>query len=126
MTREAPNQADIRDHYAALGVRLWRNNVGAMTTPDGRLVRFGLANDSKAVNQTLKSGDLIGWRPLLVTSDMVGSNVAEFWSIECKRDGWTFNPADAAQAAQLRWARMVRREGGVAGFMHTPGQMILP
>lgn len=118
--REGGNQATIRDHYSALGWRLWRNNVGALVDKRGRPVRFGLANDTEALNGTLKSGDLIGWRPLLITPDMVGDCVAQFVSIECKADGWTYSAAEARSVAQNRWGAMIRREGGFAGFMIDP------
>ena len=54
-----------------LGWRLWRNNVGVLKDERGVPIRFGLANTSKAVNGELKSGDLIGIRPVLITPDMV-------------------------------------------------------
>jgi hypothetical protein len=120
--RESGNQTLIRDHYSALGWRLWRNNVGALVDNNGRPVRFGLANDTKALNETLKSGDLIGWRPLLVTPDMLGDCIAQFVSIECKPDGWAYRPAEPRAVAQNRWGSMIRREGGYAGFMIDPDE----
>ncbi len=130
---ESGNQDRIRAHYTGtLGARLFRNNVGVLLDKTGRPVRYGLGNDSKAMNETIKSGDLIGWTPRLVTPDMVGSVVAEFLSVEVKADGWKFprpGPTHDAKGrltayghalAQLRWAQMVRAEGGTAGFMIDP------
>lgn len=119
---EGGNQSRIREHFAAQGYRLWRNNSGTLPDANGRPVRFGLANDSKAVNEQIKSGDLIGWRPRLITPDMVGDVVAVFVSIEAKAVGWRFRPNDKRAAAQLRWAEMVVREGGEAGFMIDPAR----
>ena len=122
---ETGNQNSIRQHYDGLGYRLWRNNSGALVDKTGRLVRFGLANDSKAMNEAIKAGDLIGWRERLITPDMVGDVIAQFVSIEAKKDGWSFprptNVKDFAHCrAQLAWADMVRSEGGEAGFMIDP------
>ena len=50
----------IRLEAAKQGILLWRNNVGAVKTSDGRMIRFGLANDSHKMNQHIKSSDLIG------------------------------------------------------------------
>ena len=52
--------------------RLWRNQRGAGKLDSGNYVRFGLANDSKALGDKLKSGDYIGWRPVIITPGMVG------------------------------------------------------
>lgn len=123
---EGGNQSRIREHYDALGARLWRNNSGQLFDQHGRPVRYGLANDTKQLNEQIKSGDLIGWYPRLITPDMVGGVFAQFVSIEAKPDGWKM-PGATAQGeaakrarAQARWAKMVREEGGLAGFMIDP------
>ena len=56
---EAAGQQRIRLEAPHHGVRLWRNNVGALPDKYGNLVRYGLANESKAMNKKLKSADLI-------------------------------------------------------------------
>ena len=110
---ESTVQAHIRIAAAKAGWKLYRNNVGVLTDSRNIPVRFGLANDSKQLNEMIKSGDLIGWRPLVITPDMVGKSVAQFVSIECKRDGW--NPgANTRDVAQKRWADMVNKAGGYA------------
>ena len=65
-TSEAAVQAAVRLEAARKGVRLFRNNVGALVDSRGVPVRYGLANDSKQLNEVMKSADLIGWRPLLI------------------------------------------------------------
>lgn len=122
---ESGNQSRIREHYAAQGWRLWRNNSGVLKDANGRPVRYGLANDSRQLNEQIKSGDLIGWAPRLVTAEMVGDVIAQFVSIEAKPGGWAFprptnRAAFAHASAQSRWAEMIRREGGLAGFMIDP------
>ena len=59
-------------------VRLFRNNVGALEDKNGRIVRYGLCKGSS---------DLIGWRSVMVTPDMVGQRVAVFVALEVKDKG---------------------------------------
>lgn len=119
---ETGNQNRIREHHAALGYRLWRNNSGALLDANGRPVRFGLANDSRALNEQIKSSDLIGWYPRLITPDMVGGVFAQFVTVEAKPDGWRFRPSDKRAVAQKRWIDMVIEEGGIGGFMIDPAR----
>lgn len=94
---EAELQAQIRLEAARRGWRLWRNNSGVLLDRNGRPVRYGLANDSPALNAVLKSSDLIGW-----TAE------GRFVSIECK------SPTGPAHPAQLAWLDLVAKSGGVA------------
>lgn len=107
-----------RDH----DMRLFRNNVGALLDKRDVPVRYGLANDTPALNKRLKSGDLIGWRRLLITAEMVGSVVAQFVSLECKHAGWRYT-GDEHEQAQQRWAALVALEGGHARFVTGPEGM---
>ena len=50
----------IKLEASRLGIRLWRNNVGALFDSNGRCLRYGLANDSASLNAVIKSSDLIG------------------------------------------------------------------
>lgn len=95
------------------GVILWRNNVGALLNPQGVPIRFGLANDSRAINARLKSADLIGIKRLTVTADMVGSTIGQFVSVEVKAPTAAWRGADRV-AAQQRWRDLVLSWGGVA------------
>lgn len=112
---EAFVQSAVRLAAPAAGMRLFRNNVGALLDRRGVLVRFGLANDTKALNRQIKSGDLIGWRRIVITPAHVGSMVAQFVSIETKHEGWTYR-GDEHEEAQQRWALLVAGEGGYAKF----------
>lgn len=112
---EGRAQSEIRLAAPALGLRLFRNNVGVLKNEDGRPVRYGLANDSKALNARLKSSDLIGWRRVQVTPEMVGSVVAQFAAIECKAPGWRYR-GDAHEEAQQRFIALVVADGGFGRF----------
>lgn len=114
-TSEAAVQAAVRLEAARKGVRLFRNNVGALVDSRGVPVRYGLANESKQVNEVMKSADLIGWRPLLIEPRHVGTVVAQFVSRECKHPTWHYTGGDR-EPAQLAWAQLVTAGGGDAAF----------
>jgi hypothetical protein len=82
--------------------RLFRNQVGSLPDPrTGRLVTFGLARGS---------ADLIGWRTITVTADMVGQRLAVFTSIEVK------TPTGRVRPDQAAWLGAVQAAGGIAGI----------
>ncbi len=79
---ESAAQQDIRLAAPYRGLTLWRNNSGAlMDIESGRLVRFGLGNDSQKMNRNIKSSDLVGISTKIITPDMVRKSVAIFTSI---------------------------------------------
>lgn len=114
-TSESAVQSAVRLEATKNGVRLFRNNVGVLTDERGTPVRYGLANDSKSLNQIIKSADLIGWRTIIITPDKVGQRIAQFVSRECKAVGWHYT-GDAREKAQLSWAELVTAGGGDAAF----------
>ncbi len=82
-------------------LRIFRNQVGSLPDPKtGRPVQFGLARGS---------ADLIGWRTITVTPDMVGQRLAVFTSIEVK------TPRGRLTPEQHNWLHAVRTAGGIAG-----------
>ena len=82
-------------------VVMFRNHCGALKdSRTGRLVTFGLAPGSP---------DLVGWKTLQITPDMVGASVAVFCGIEIKtQDG-------AVRADQVRFLDRLSAAGGIAG-----------
>jgi hypothetical protein len=82
-------------------VRLWRNNTGAMRDERGQLVRFGLCPGS---------ADLIGYRSVTVTPDMVGTTLAVFAAVEVKTA--TGRPT----SEQTAFLEHVTAAGGLAGI----------
>jgi hypothetical protein len=119
---EAWAQSAVRLEASEKGVKLWRNNVGALLDRNGRLVRYGLANDSQQMNEKIKSGDLIGWRPVLITPAHVGHTLGQFVSREIKEPGWQYTGTER-EAAQLTWANVVNAAGGDARFATGPGTL---
>lgn len=119
---EAYTQSIVRLEGARKGLKLWRNNVGVLPDERGVPVRYGLANDSKKLNESIKSADLIGWRPVIITQQMTGSRIAQFVSRECKHMGWRYTGA-GREPAQLRWAEAVNADGGDACFVTGEGTL---
>lgn len=109
-------QSCIRRAAPGAGWWLGRNNVGALLDKRGIPVRYGLANDSKAMNDAVKSADLIGLRPVLITPAHVGTTLGQFVSIEAKRPGWKPGEDPKREKAQLAWAGLIRSKGGLAVF----------
>lgn len=119
---EAAIQTRIRLEASQKGMRLWRNNVGATYTAEGTFIRYGLANDSKQMNAHVKSHDLIGIRPVVITQDHVGCTIGQFVSREVKRGDWTYL-GNESERAQLRFAEIVVSLGGDAAFVNREGSL---
>lgn len=92
---------------------LWRNNVGACKADDGRMIRYGLANVSKAMNGRIKSADLIGIYRRQIEQVDVGRVIGQFLSVETKREGWRPG-ASQRDIAQAAWGAGVVAWGGVS------------
>jgi hypothetical protein len=121
---EAAVQAAVRLAASRRGWRLWRNNVGAYTDPDsGSFVRYGLANDSSALNARVKSSDLVGIAPRVIAPGDVGTLIGQFCSFEVKREGWKYAGTDR-EVAQLAWITHVESMGGRAAFVSEPNSLL--
>ncbi len=119
---EAWVQSMVRIEASQKGLKLFRNNVGALKDTTGRVVRYGLANDSQAINEAIKSADLVGFRPLVITQAHVGHMLAQFVSRECKEAGWQYTGTER-EVAQTNWANMVNAAGGDAAFASNVGTL---
>ena len=84
-------------------MRLWRNNSGSLPDPrTGRYVQFGVGNPG--------GSDLIGYRKVTVTPEMVGQDVAVFAAVEVK------TARGRVKAEQQRFIDHIRNAGGIAGI----------
>jgi hypothetical protein len=110
---------------AVKGVRLFRNHAGIFWA--GRVVSYDadahvvtLCN-AQRVQGGLVDGasDLIGWRSVVVTPDMVGRRVAVFCAPEVKVPGAKPPPAE-----QITWRDNVLSAGGIAGIVHSPDETL--
>lgn len=119
---EAWAQSVVRIEASQKGLKLFRNNSGALKDEGGRLVRFGLGNDSAKANEVMKSGDLIGVRPLVILPHHVGHTFGQFVSREMKPPGWQYT-GEGREAAQMRWCNLVNSCGGDAAFATGAGTL---
>ena len=99
---ETKLQQEIR---LALGtipsLRLFRNQVGQLPDPrTGRYVQFGLAKGSS---------DLVGFKTIKITPEMIGQEVAQFVSIEIKTERGKLTEV------QENWLQKVHDSGGIVG-----------
>ena len=97
---EQQEQQRIRLELSRGPVRLWRNNTGVLLDRNGRPVQFGLCKGSS---------DLIGFRTVTVTPEMVGQKMAVFAALEVK------GPRGRLTAEQEAFLGMVEGMGGLAG-----------
>lgn len=121
---EAAVQVRIRLEASKKGCRIWRNNVGAYDErhPPSPGSRWGLANDSKQMNALIKSSDLIGIRPLLITQGHVGNIIGQFLAREVKKSAWSYS-GDKREEAQLNFLNLVASLGGDAAFANSVGTL---
>lgn len=134
MTREATNMRAMWLAAAALsGAVLFRANSGkawigsgpprrltdgSVVIPGGRPIALGLALASG--DPVVGQSDLIGWRSIVITPDMVGCRVAIFLAIEAKREKGGRTSSD-----QAHFVDMVTRAGGIAGVANSPEAAVL-
>ena len=82
-------------------IRLFRNETGKLPDPrTGQWVQFGLAKGSS---------DLIGFKTIKVTPEMIGQDLAVFTSIEVKTNSGQLSKY------QHNWLQAVKKAGGIVG-----------
>ena len=108
---ETGAQSAIRVEAARVSATLWRNNNGGYQDENGNFIRYGLANDSAAMNKRIKSSDLIGIR-----------DGGQFICREIKQPGWRYT-GTAREKAQLKFIELVLAKGGDAGFATGEGTL---
>lgn len=115
VTTESGAQREVQLEASQAGGVLWRNNVGAGVLDNGSYVRWGLANESKEMNKRLKSSDLIGIRPILITQAWVGYTVGQFVAREIKEPGWIYS-GRGREEAQMNYLLLAKSFGADARF----------
>lgn len=123
MTRSENNvSSSVRLRAGELGHWLMRNNSGAFQDDTGRLIRFGLGNESKRLNDRIKSSDLIGIVPVKIEPSMVGKIIGVFTAAETKPENWKLLPSDKRGHAQQAFIEAIRERGGMATFCSSASQ----
>ena len=96
---EANLMRQIQIGIAKNGAKTFRNNVGLFDTLDGRKIRTGLC---------VGSSDLIGWKKIIITPQMVGKQLAVFVAVEVKM------PEGESTKEQVNFIEAVTADGGIA------------
>lgn len=87
-----------------------RNNIGAYKSPSGHYIKYGLFNPGGA--------DLIGWKTITVTPEMVGQKIAQFVGLEVK------TPTGRIRPEQENFLRVLKAAGGLGGVVRSPAQAV--
>ena len=99
---------------------LFRNNCGTAWTGDVTTLKDGsvLIRNPRILHAGLCAGssDLIGWRSLTITPEMVGQTVAVFAALEVK------SKTGRATAGQKNFCQRVTEAGGFAGIVKSPDE----
>jgi hypothetical protein len=121
MMTEAPILNYLRVGMTKLGGRLFRNNTGKAWA--GKFLGIKMINGKRVAmienprvlhaGLCIGSSDLIGWMPVTITKEMVGSTVAVFTAVEVKTEGV------ATTEEQKRFTSSVTGAGGF-GLLHSP------
>ena len=101
MTNQETNlQQEIRLAVGQIpNLRLFRNQVGQLPHPiTNRYVQFGLA---------------IGFKTVKITEDMVGTNIAQFISLEVKTN------TGRISKIQQNWLTLIKNSGGISGVVRS-------
>lgn len=88
---------------------LFRNNVGAVDLGGGRLMRFGVGGKG--------ASDLIGYKSVVITPDMLGKKIAVFAAIEIK------TPTGRLTAEQNVFLQTIKSQGGIAFVARSAGDL---
>lgn len=115
--------AEARLEMGRRGIITMRNNVGVLEDKYGRPVRYGLCNETPAMNKAVKSSDDILIIPYLVQPKDVGRKIGIFGAAEYKKRNWTYT-GNGREEAQNQFHRMVRAAGGI-GFFVNSGKCVI-
>lgn len=107
---EAAILARVRIALSRAGVCIWRNNLGQYLTAKGHCIRYGVGPNPGA-------SDLLGYRSVLITPDMVGQRVAIFVACEVK-------DRTIPTREQRHFLETVSAAGGIAILAHSPEEAI--
>lgn len=121
---ESSVQTRVRLEASRMGARLWRNNTGVFFDERGVPVRSGLCNESAKQNAQVKSSDLIGIKPIVVTQGMVGSTIGQFMAREVKKGDWHYT-GTPREIAQLKFLEIVNGLGGDGRFTNGSEEWVI-
>ena len=113
------------------GFRMFRNNTGKAYVGNQyiRIAKSGMhhVNEGDMIIKSPRlfhaglikgSSDLIGWKTINVTPDMIGKKIAIFTAVEVK------TPTGRASDEQLNFINQVKNNGGIATIMRSENDEI--
>jgi hypothetical protein len=112
----------LRKYATEKNGRLFRNNVGEAW--QGQLIQdksdtIKLKNPRRiAFGLGVGSSDLIGWKTIKVTPDMLGKEIAVFWAVEEK------SPGDKITQDQINFLATVESMGGKSSIAKSSSKNI--
>jgi hypothetical protein len=104
MQSETIISRQIRKAAGSLHMRLWRNDTGQTRARSGQIITYGFGKGSS---------DLIGYKKIKITSDMVGQDIAQFVALEVKCPG----KEKTASPEQIQFIDNVLDDGGISGII---------
>ncbi len=114
-----------------VGARLFRNNVGTGWAGETIHIKHPttvalcpgdvVIHNARALHAGLCAGssDLIGWKPVQVTQDMVGRHLAVFVAVEVKAEDGRVQPN------QKQFLEIVKESGGIAVVARSVQEAVL-
>ena len=99
INKETPIVKRIQIEASKVGARLFRNNNGALQNNRGEWITYGLGKGT---------ADLVGWLPVNITPEMVGSVMAVFVACEVKTE------TGKLTEEQKNFIDVINRAGGIA------------
>lgn len=123
--KEKDLMQDIMLSGSASGYRLFRNNVAKTWIGKSRRIAtrqtVTLEPGDVVISQARRlhaglcegSSDVIGWKPTIITPEMVGGSVAVFTAAEVKLKG-------RATDKQLKFVNAVKKDGGIGVIARSP------
>lgn len=118
MTTESDVEKRIIKHCSKIGATVFKNNTGSAFRGIKKRISIGGKLLTAILNPAIVkfglikgSSDLIGYTPVEITPEMVGTKLAVFTAIEVKKDK---AGKYGATPEQLRFISNVKRVGGLA------------
>jgi hypothetical protein len=102
--------------YSANGFKVFRNNTGLYWSGKNFKAQGGIyLQNAIRIQGGLGTGspDIIGWKSIDITPEMIGEKVAVFVGIEVKTEGIK------TTKDQELWLAQLKKDGGVAEILHT-------
>jgi hypothetical protein len=100
---------EIRDLCNRWPYALFTNAVGAFRNKNGSFFRYGLG---------VGTSDLIGWKTITITPDMIGQRIAQFVAIEVKAADGCTSPKQSA------FLQSVSDAGGLATVVRSASEAV--